>query len=141
MVGAVGGEVDGVVEERVTGGGLEDQAAVGLGEKRVGVDDDDAGGSEGFYGLIEALAEGAVGGGFEERGSAALADGGAGSGRGKQRRLGEDDDFTGVGLGGLERQGEAFRVLLELVNPMAGQQDEGGFFVTDGIEGALEERW
>ena len=141
MIGAVGGEVDGVVEERVTCGGLEDQAAVGVGEKGVGVDDADHGGSEGFYGLIEALAKGAVGGGFKERRAAALADGGAGSGRGKQWRLGEEDDFTGVGLDGLERQGEAFGVLLELVNPMAGQQDEGGLFTADGIEGALEERW
>lgn len=140
LIGAVGGEVDGVVEEGMTVGRLEDQAAVGVGEKRVGVDDADAGGSEGFYGLIEVLAKDAVGGGFEERGAAALADGGAGGGRGQQRRLGEDDDFTGMGLDGLERQGEAVRVLLKLVNPMAGQQDDGGFFVADGIKGALEER-
>ena len=140
MIGAVGGKVDGVVEKRMAAGGLEDQAAVGVGEKRVGIDDADAGGSEGFYGLVEALAEGAVGRRFEERRAAALADGGAGSGRGKQRWLGEEDDFTGVGLESLERQGEASGVLLELVNPMAGQQDEGGFFTADGIEGAFEER-
>jgi hypothetical protein len=132
--------MDRVVKEGLTGGRLESQAAVGLGEKRVGVNDADAGGREGFYGLIEVLAKDAVGGGFEERGAAALADGGAGGGRGQQRRLGEEDDFTGVGLDGLERQGEAVRVLLELVNPMAGQQDDGGFFVADGIKGALEER-
>lgn len=140
LIGAVGGEVDGVVEEGLTVGRLEDQAAVGVGEKRVGVDDADAGGSEGFYGLIEALAERAVGRRFEERRAAALADGGAGGGRGKQRRLGEEDDFTGVGLDGLDRQGEAVRLLLELVNPMAGQQDDGGFFLADGINVTFEER-
>ena len=141
LIGAVGGEMDRVVEEGLTGGRLEDQAAVGLGEKRVGVDDADAGGSEGLYGLIEAQAERTVGRRFEKRRAAALADGGAGGGRGKQWRLGEEDDFTGVGLDGLERQGEAVRVLLELVNPMAGQQDDGRFFVADGIKGAFEEHW